>query len=223
MQAAVSAAINHKYYDSLGTTKKRFNFIHFTDNHGDTKLTGNVIRYLNAMPELDMAINTGDMLASNFTSSKAVITQMANSGKPILPVLGNHDVGNSSTVNLCGTHAEVYNSLIKPFNDKGWITTTENYWYKDFPDDKIRLIALYEFESPLDLDPTDSSKYRVFRGRRVYSQTQINWLIGLLQGTPTDYHLIMLVHQNPLDHNVGTVNLDWNTYNTKIGTPQNDI
>lgn len=223
MQAAVSAAINNKYYTALGTTKKRFNFIHFTDNHGDTKLTGNVIKYLNATPELDMAINTGDMLTSDFTSSKSVITQMAGSNKPILPVLGNHDVGNSFTVANCGTHAEVYNSLIKPFNDNGWITTTENYWYKDFTSDKIRLIALYEYDDPLDLDPIDSSMYRIQRGKRVYSQTQINWLIGLLQGTPTDYHLIMLVHQNQQDDNVGTINSDWNTYNTAIGTPQNCI
>lgn len=224
MQAAVNAAINNKYYTALGTTKKRFNFIHFTDNHGDTKLTGNVIKYLNGTPEIDMAINTGDMLASNFTSSKTVITQMTGSAKPILPVLGNHDVGNSMDVALCGDHTEVYNTLIKPFNDKGWIDAQgKNYWFKDFTADKIRLIALYEYDEPLDLNETDQTKYKIQRGKRVYSQVQINWLIGLLQGTPTDYHLIMLAHQNQQDDNVGTINSDWNTYNTSIGTPQNCI
>jgi hypothetical protein len=224
MQAAVHAAINKKFYTALGAMKKRFNFIHFTDNHGDTKTTGNVIRYLNETPEIDMAINTGDMLAGNFTSSKNVITQMSESTKPILPVLGNHDVGNSMDVALCGDHIEVYNSLIKPFNDKGWIDAQgKNYWFKDFTSDKIRLIALYEFDEPLDLDEIDPTKYKLLRGTRVYSQEQIDWLINTLMNTPPDYHLILLVHQNQQDDNIGTVNVEWNSVNTTIGTPLNYI
>ena len=224
MQAAVNAAINNRYDSSLGTMKKRFNFIHFTDNHGDTKLTGNVIKYLNRTPEIDMAINTGDMLASDFTNSKNVITQMSESVKPILPVLGNHDVGNSVDVAKCGNHTEVYNTLIEPFNDKGWIDAQgKNYWFKDFTSYKIRLITLYEYDEPLDLDETDSTKYKLWRGMRVYSQAQIDWLINTLINTPSDYHLILLVHQNQQVDGVGVVNVEWNSTNTSIGNPQNYI
>ena len=60
-------------------------------------------------------------------------------------------------------------------------------------------------------------------GMRVYSQMQIDWLINTLINTPSDYHLIMLVHQNQQVDGVGVVNVEWNSYNTSIGTPQNYI
>ena len=52
------------------------------------------------------------------------------------------------------SHTQIFNSLVKPFVERGDIEATMPYYYKDFADRKVRMIAIYEYDSDLAIDET---------------------------------------------------------------------
>lgn len=194
----VDAAIFKKFRPFSGICK-RFNFLHISDIHADADRYNNAIQYLNYKEDIVAMFVTGDIQAGNFTSDNKWFTEnLSFNVKPICLTPGNHDVGNSKKINLCGANEQVYEKFIKPIEGQaGMITNANNYWYRDFIDYKIRVISIYEYDDPNDIDPNDATQYRIFRGVRVLSQQQIDWLLNTLFDTPSDYAVIMLTHQNP--------------------------
>lgn len=192
-------------------------FLHISDTHigGSTyrPQTYNAVNTLNLLSvnnknngmNAKFLINTGDICNNNFREDISNFTKaVEEANKPVFIAIGNHDVGNSKTISICGTDTQVYDKFIKPYIDN-WNLTTENegtphpidkcYYFKDFTDEKIRLIVLYEYESDFELDPNDSSKLKYQRGYRAFRQAQIDWLIESLMTTPDDYGVIIAKHQ----------------------------
>lgn len=123
---------------------------------------------------------------------------------PVLAMVGNHDVAyvNASDPGL--TDAQIrsilydadeiaHNGEIHPVIDG----VMQHYFYKDVTKNgyTTRLIGLYQFE--WDVPKTGSvPDYQDGHGRDVpfYSQTQIDWLVDILQNTPSTYGVVLLSH-----------------------------
>ena len=220
----IEAAIFNKYdMDSASMKTNRFTFIHSSDTHADEERHNNIISYMNAFPGIQGMINTGDIQASNFTTSADwFINSLNKTSKFITLTIGNHEVGNSFNKSICGTNEEVYNKFIAPIKGKsGMITTDKCYWYKDVDDFKIRIISVYEYDDPNDTDPSDESLYRIYRGIRTISEAQMYWFLDTLNSTPKDYAVIVLTHQNPTTDGALLIrDSNWDCTSVNL-TPQN--
>lgn len=211
-------------------------FLHISDTHSNSACSNNAITALNLLSTRQknkgncakFLIHTGDIKTENFNSDFTYwATARANANKPVFHVVGNHDVGFNKEVSTAGTDAQVYASNTEPFIS-GWdlITTNQgtphpegkNYYFKDFTDEKIRLIVLYEYETDFELDPSDSTKLKYFRPMRAFRQAQIDWLIDSLMKTPSDYGVIIAKHQ--MEDYVGTDDINFSSYFLRNNTGQ---
>lgn len=87
--------------------------------------------------------------------------------KPWYLVVGNHDVGPCRYIPFARSHKQVWEDLIKPMVDRGFLRSNEVnssndyaskcYYYHDFNNYKVRLIVLYEYGFPLEIE--DSNEY----------------------------------------------------------------
>lgn len=87
--------------------------------------------------------------------------------KPWYLVVGNHDVGPCRYIPFARSHQQVWEDLIKPMVDRKFLRSSEVnngsdyaskcYYYHDFNNYKVRLIVLYEYGFPLEIE--DSNEY----------------------------------------------------------------
>ena len=155
------------------SSNKNFQFCVNTDSHGDTLSVQNVVKLANKSKTIDFIFSLGDITRTDFddpTAKSEFWTAIYKSTKPVLNVIGNHDVGIGYYVGYGCNHQQAYTAFIKPMVDKGWLTAGEysdgkNYYYKDIPKHKLRFICVYEYDSDLAIDETkwslvtyDSSK-----------------------------------------------------------------
>ena len=172
-----NAVVNNATPDVLAVCKKGYGnasaknyaFAVTTDSHGSTASVRDVIELANGQDCIDAVFNFGDITNNNFneTSSKTqFFAEVDGSTKPVLPVIGNHDVGLGYYVGNGCDHTQAYDTYIKPAVDKSWISAGGKcYYYKDIASQKLRIIAVYEYDSDLEIDETkwslvayDSSK-----------------------------------------------------------------
>ena len=144
-----------------GSPYKDFQVAISTDSHEDAVADANVISAVNDFGSIDAYVNCGDIMSSFLQPAPvaAFKTRFANLEKQGYIVIGNHDCGNSKVIPICGSHKDMYDCFIKPMVDAGFLASGEYtanlpYWYHDDATYKIRLIGLYEYDSPLDIDET---------------------------------------------------------------------
>lgn len=82
-----------------------------------------------------------------------------NSPKPFYAVVGNHEVGTAKFIGACASHEQMYEKIVMPMVEAGCLVEGEHtegvpYWYHDDATYKIRLIGLYEYDDPMDIDET---------------------------------------------------------------------
>lgn len=151
-------------------------------------------------------IVTGDIVWDDFRNGMDYYNEaITNISKPVLNVVGNHDAGQWHTnLSSVSTDKQCYDRFIAPYVS-GWgvtqpsnaATDGKSYYYKDFTDEKIRLIVLCEFETDYQIDPNDATKLLYSREYRAMRQAQVTWLIDTLTNTPSDYGVIVAMHQTP--------------------------
>lgn len=185
-------------------------FIHVSDIHtkGDNyKCFVNAMQFLQHYAALKFAIVTGDLVWDTFADPMTWYDlAVAQTTKPVLNVIGNHDAGqqNNTTPSLdyVSSDVQLYNKAIAPYVS-GWgvtqptdaATLGKSYYYKDFTDEKIRLIVLNEFETNYEIDPNNPNKLLYSREYRAVHQAQVDWLISVLGSTPNDYGVVVAYHQ----------------------------
>lgn len=153
------------------------------DCHTDYDSPQHYIEYLNAVDAFDCAVMLGDIVGNTFADS---IEHYANAlplaTKPVLTVMGNHDVRNATS------DAELYSKYGSLFQyadlSASEAVNGKCYYYKDFAVQKIRVIVLMQYDY-------------IYTGELCFGQSQIDWLIGVLNSTPTDYGVIICEHTNP--------------------------
>lgn len=196
--------------DSIGiligrqVPKKKNNYLcilHQSDIHGDAERMRRMIEFGN-----DVGVNailaTGDFCVNEWGDGGFDNTYGAlysQSDAPILPVIGNHDVGayNKIYTETPNTLAAVGAKYITPYMTAiGGVQggTDAGYYYKDFADFKVRVIVLCEYETPRVPNSGNTElKYSIWS--RYLSQAQTNWFISTLNGVQSGWSVIVCMHQ----------------------------
>jgi len=119
----------------------------------------------------------------------------------ILPLNPNQVVSNSQFEDMFRTRELLNNEK----RDDGSL-----YFYKDYPDAKVRIVGLYTEDVPEDILNSDGSiKYDRY-WYHTYSQQQINWIANVaLMDVPADYSVFIVAHA-PIN------NPDANQYNNDM-------
>ncbi|WP_285110022.1 BppU family phage baseplate upper protein [Pediococcus sp. AC40] len=200
-----------------------FNFVFFTDCHydqwNDPNRTG-LDRLNNALlmdGSVDAIIAGGDNVDGGSALYDIVLSQHkefindmlfyhnGSSDKFILK--GNHDDASGRPVNylrtgdtqFAGTTPIPANDLKRMYNNSALLNGeirngNSNYFYKDYPEKKVRLIGLDSNDTPEVLKSDGTLKYLglIYMG---YQEEQINWLANVaLQNVPEDYTTIIVGH-----------------------------
>lgn len=173
-------------------------FAHISDIHGDLVRMKNCLDYCKYLG-VDAILNTGDVCCNKgsdgFNTYNKIVTDFSY---PTLVCVGNHDGWYPSYGAL--TQNEIVNQdLIAPnaialgysLPSSSDYDEAPTYYYRDFATQKIRVIALNEYESGL--------AHWAYVGR--ISQKQINWLISTLASTPANYAVLLIYHASmfPVD------------------------
>lgn len=162
-----------------------FKFLHCSDTHSATYAIDAAYTLMEDNADLRCCIVTGDILPSS-----TLIAKMQLSGK-YLTLLGNHDVSNSSRANTV-----VVAEMVIPVCQGvtyGDPVGGAGYFHKDFSTARgrtIRFIAFDEYEH--------NATGNAITGIATFSQAQMDWFINLLKDTPSDYFIVLCVHQ-PVD------------------------
>lgn len=141
---------------------KDLQFLIITDSHADDTAVLNGVTMANGFDTIDAIIHLGDMTGNAMTCNETLPTFTSAEGcstKPFYNVIGNHEAGTYNMVGAVPSQEHMYNVLIAPMVDKGYLeygeyTEGKCYYYHDFHDNKIRLIVLNEFDGTLELDTT---------------------------------------------------------------------
>ena len=168
-------------------SSKQFCMLIAGDIHTDPERMLNLVEYLNAVDAFDAGIMLGDLSGNTYTDPIThYANAVANTEKPFLSVLGNHDVQNgaSSDADLWSKYGDLFQYADLA---SGEAVNGKCYYYKDFASYKIRVIVLMQYDY-------------VYTGELCFGQTQIDWLIGVLNSTPSDYGVIICEHTNPSRH-----------------------
>lgn len=163
-------------------SSKQFCILCGGDVHYDATRMNSMVELLNDIDAFDAGIMLGDMSGNAFSDTvQYYIDAIAESNKPFLTVLGNHDVvGATSDADLWTKYGDCFQYAQLA---SGEAVANKCYYYKDFATYKIRIIVLMQYD------------YR-YTGDLCYGQTQINWLISTLQSVPSDYGVIIALHTN---------------------------
>lgn len=176
--------------------------IHISDIHGDDIRMKRMIEFANAQNNIGAILATGDFSQSEWTNNgfeKTYSELYASANVPMLPVIGNHDVGLRKKIYTTNpnTNEAVGARFITPFMESNGCVqggTNAGYYYKDFSGYNIRLIVLNEYEMPRVPNAGNTElKYDIWQ--RYLSQTQVNWLISTLNSVPNNYSVIVAMHQ----------------------------
>ncbi|MDE3751885.1 BppU family phage baseplate upper protein [Pediococcus pentosaceus] len=201
-----------------------FNFVFFTDAHydqwNDPNRTG-LERLNNALlldGSVDAIIAGGDNVDGSAALYEILLSQHKefnnnmffyhNEGSDKFILKGNHDDGSGRQVGYRRTGDKEFanttpipsENLKKMYNNSALLNSEKrngnsNYFYKDYPDKKIRLIGLDSNDNPDSI--LDADGYLKYPGLMYmgYRQTQIDWLASTaLQNVPEDYTTIIVGH-----------------------------
>ncbi|MBQ6520814.1 MAG: metallophosphoesterase [Anaerolineaceae bacterium] len=196
-----------------GSREDIFTFIHVSDNHhvgnyGGTysNATAAVIRYLHSRYHFDAIFNTGDEL---LTATKAASGSGWNDGKlslsnainsyPIEDLVfceGNHDRGIIAEQYIY--LEEYYNLVLRHWADNPNVHASypDSYYYRDYPDYKIRTVCLTLYNLP---DDDLDVHYQYLRDWVYgYDCRQMEWLCNTALQVDGGWSVIILTHQAPV-------------------------
>ena len=149
--------------------------LHFSDIHGDKKRLQNIIEFREYYSDyIADVIHTGDMV-KYYSTDGITFWNEVDGAENILNVIGNHDTLVGSTW-IGMTMAEAYTTYFSPYVSNWGVTGTsgQTYYYKDYTDNKVRLIVLDIMHQSAD---------------------QLAWFVSTLASARTaNLHVIVAVH-----------------------------
>ncbi len=194
----VNAAAHVGVFGHGEVKPKRFAMLVTTDIHRCAKQMQSAVDYLNAMKALDCGICLGDIQGANHTENDGSWYYLAvnSSKKPFFTVIGNHDGGNNTKKEVCGTKAEVLEKFIRTTRGKIGIPDIDKTYYSvNFDEYKITLIVLDNYMAPEDRD--ENGDFLIHRGDECLDQEQVDWLVQTLANVPEGYHVVVARHGYP--------------------------
>ena len=153
-------------------------FLHFSDIHADKKRLQNIIEFKEYYSDyIADIIHTGDMV-KYYSTDGITFWDEVDGAENILNVIGNHDTLVGSTW-IGMTMGEAYTTYFAPYIANWGVTGTsgQTYYYKDYTDNKVRLIVLDIMHQ---------------------SAAQLSWFVSTLASAKTaGLHVIVAVHSRP--------------------------
>lgn len=203
-------------YNKL-TSPEIFAIAHFSDIHGNAWAMKQIQNFKTRFQDkLDDVICTGDLVVDKLSDGLDFWND--NSDGDVLICIGNHDsLGSNGWANPVSQQT-LYETYIAPY-EENWSAETVNghsYWYKDYDDKKIRLIAV------------DATIYDTTE-----QLNQMTWFESALNGAITNgYAVVGAIHFPPMATNFQKIDSNftalmhstgsdmsvfaWSTYNTDI-------
>lgn len=175
--------------------------------------------------KVDLLVDNGDNVHGEYSNStnilikdnQEVIDYLYSIHPRVFVNIGNHDDG--SVYNIAGhlVNQCLPDDVIMPLYQIGKHPFGEVrngnslYGYKDFPEYKIRVLIINDFENPdTAIDVNDGKYYTYQRARnQVITNEQIQFLKSTYESLPDDYQIVQF-HHAPFVGNSG--NGDWYTY-----------
>jgi hypothetical protein len=166
--------------------------------------------YLNGL--IEDTICTGDMVTDKYSDGMTFWNNVVGA-ENILMCIGNHDVTDGTDYNeYCITTGEAYAAYFAPYIANWGVVHSGSltYYYKDYPANKVRLIAMDYL-----LTGTDAV-------------AQNTWLQSVLSDAKTnDYTVVIMEHvplpnNAPVDCGFNMINNPW-TYNQFASTYQDSV
>ena len=171
LQLAVITDI-HASNISLNTVKQLSRFIEFCNSYSDY---------------LDDMLCLGDVVLDNYTDDFTYWGNV-NGAENILNTIGNHDAYSGSNDTSLKPKTDIYNKYFLPYISNWGVTQPANastnglcYYYKDYTDNKVRLIVL------------DCMNY---------DTAQNNWLIDVLSDAITNELAVVIAQHYNLSQNL---------------------
>lgn len=194
-------------------------FLHISDTHSVDVTLQPALEILNSDPTYSFMILTGD-----FLPTETMMQEVLASEKPVFIIPGNHDSWNEENVTYSygqqGFREQVLNRLY-PNGEVNFGDDTANFFYADVTQNgcTIRVIGL-------DLYDFANMGRPIVMNSVVFSQKQIDWLIGVLEDSGDKDGVIIMTHngfgnsqQNTRDQNYVNEFISinayswWDTYN----------
>lgn len=198
---------------------RRMSFLHISDTHSVDVTLQPALEILNSDSTYSFMILTGD-----FLPTETMMQEVLASEKPVFIIPGNHDSWNEENVTYSygqqGFREQVLNRLY-PNGEVNFGDDVANFFYADVTQNgcSIRVIGL-------DLYDFANGGRPVVMNSVVFSQKQINWLIGVLENSGDKDGVIIMTHngfgnsqQNTRDPNYVNEFISilaggwWDTYN----------
>lgn len=192
----------------IGRASERFVFANVADNHSfgthigkEVDLTAMAIDYVDKRLPYDAIINCGDEILTNASGGNALValSNSINSYNIDKMVFceGNHDRG---IIDPVITHRQYYNTVLRHWKDNENVHTVypKSYYYRDYPNDKIRIVCLTLYDMPDEQQGT--YPYNDYYG---YDQTQMVWLRDNALNIDSDWSVIVVVHSLPVTSSEG--------------------
>ena len=184
-------------YDSFTTKKKNLSILAISDIHGTFDAISRAVEYANAKANaIDYVACLGDVvLRSPADPVTDFEDSFADSVKPFLFVVGNHDTADTGLAGI--TEAEARTKYFSQIVSKGWISNfldaNSCSWYKDDSTHKVRMISVFEYGNSQTIASGAPNTYC----RRWIPTATLQWFADILYSTPSDYSVVVLLHQIP--------------------------
>lgn len=183
---------------------------HFSDIHADAKTFGDMVSWFHAYDKyLTDVICTGDIVYDVFSTGYEFWTRLAGT-ENIMYVLGNHEQNSGGGFNNALSEPDAYDMY---FDGKAsvWGVTLpqgKTYWYKDYQDEKIRMIGINSnYAVPNFFDSTEGA-------------AQYAWFVETLEGARTNgLSVLVLSHIRPYDSDGHVVDCNFSMIGRGGGTP----
>ena len=158
--------------------------IHISDIHGDVIRAERAAVFARQIDASALMIS-GDLTAYLPPDWGSALTDALKKYPEVPAVygIGNHDA-RSLPSDVC---AEIIHRTYYP--EHPLTVNGETYYYRDLPEDKLRLISVNQQEG------SETSKL----GGTRYRQEQVNWLLDTLLTTPSGYGVVLMCHSPELD------------------------
>lgn len=167
---------NDTVYEGTLNNYNLFSMAHISDLHNDPTRYRRFMKFVSENARhINVCALTGDMVDAPTTATFAEMTGEERFNLDILKCCGNHE---KAFGNIKMTNAQVYANWGQTTNTGGL------YYYKDYPTQGIRVIALNAYDTEISVD--DST----------YSQAQITWFIDALKGAKTNNYAVIVLRHN---------------------------
>lgn len=167
----------------------------FSDIHGDVTRLERIMEFVKFFgPYFNDILHSGDIVQRQFSDGMSFWNSISGTNK-ILNVIGNHDTASIINEQYCWTAKsalDCYNQYIAPYY-KYWTGTVfpedfsiigKCYYYKDYPENGVRLIVL----DSMVMNPSEPN----------YDSSQITWLESVLdEARKNNYSVLLCSHCSP--------------------------